>query len=204
MDNGGPYGAPQDALTLWKFSANFTTPALSTFTLANTIPIAAIRHDALPSASGRACIPQPGTTQQDRPPWLPSATVVAPGLPQLRQPRIAGDQPVRSKPRPPCPASAGGKSAAPTARPVVYQESTYAPGLTDGIHRWMGIDAKDNRGNLRSASARPAAPSPSRARGTPAVARPTGRTRCRKAKATFFAGTGCVPAPATAGATTAL
>ena len=27
MDNNGPYGAPQDALTLWKFTANFATPA---------------------------------------------------------------------------------------------------------------------------------------------------------------------------------
>ncbi len=26
MDNGGPYGAPQDALTIWEFAADFATP----------------------------------------------------------------------------------------------------------------------------------------------------------------------------------
>ena len=40
MDNNGPYGAPADALTLWKFTANFTNPPASTFVLANTIPVA--------------------------------------------------------------------------------------------------------------------------------------------------------------------
>jgi hypothetical protein len=33
MDNGGPYGAPQDALTLFKFHVDFAVPANSTFTL---------------------------------------------------------------------------------------------------------------------------------------------------------------------------
>ncbi len=63
MDNGGPYAAPQDALTLWKFSADFTTPANSTFILASTIPIAPI--DTIPAfCSGRSCIPQPGTANK--------------------------------------------------------------------------------------------------------------------------------------------
>ena len=93
MDNGGPYGAPQDALTLWKFTANFTTPALSTFTLANTIPIAA--YDTMPAfCSGRACIPQPGTTNKIDHLGYRQRPVVAPSLSQLRHPRIAGDQPV--------------------------------------------------------------------------------------------------------------
>ena len=37
-DNNGPYGAPQDALSLWKFHADFNTPANSSFMLTNTLP----------------------------------------------------------------------------------------------------------------------------------------------------------------------
>ena len=56
MDQGGPYAAPQDALTLWKFTVNFVTPASSSFTLANTIPISA--YDTIPAfCAGRACVP---------------------------------------------------------------------------------------------------------------------------------------------------
>ena len=62
MDNGGPYGAPQDALTLWKFTADFTTPAISTFTLANTIPIAA--YDTMFSAHPRGA---PASRSRARP-----------------------------------------------------------------------------------------------------------------------------------------
>jgi hypothetical protein len=40
-DNNGPYGAPADALTLWKFHYNPMTPVNSTFALVNTIPVAA-------------------------------------------------------------------------------------------------------------------------------------------------------------------
>jgi subtilisin-like proprotein convertase family protein len=31
---------------------------------------------------------------------------------------------------------------------VIYQEGTYAPGTTDGIHRWMGSMAMDGSGNI--------------------------------------------------------
>ena len=40
MDNNGPYGAPQDALTLWKFHYDPVTPGNSTFHLTNTLPTA--------------------------------------------------------------------------------------------------------------------------------------------------------------------
>ena len=35
-----------------------------------------------------------------------------------------------------------------SATPVIYQQGTYAPGATDGIHRWMGSIAMDNGGNM--------------------------------------------------------
>ncbi len=46
------------------------------------------------------------------------------------------------------PASAGGKCVIPMAVPTIFQEGTYAPGLTDGIHRWMGSIAMDGQGNM--------------------------------------------------------
>src|SRR5262245_13477057 len=63
MDNG--FGAPQDALTLWKFHADFSGPN-SSFTLTNTIPVAAFDSN-FPCSGGpgsRACIPQPGTANK--------------------------------------------------------------------------------------------------------------------------------------------
>ena len=59
-----PYGAPQDALTLWKFTADFTTPANSSFVLANTIPIASYDTIFPCSPTSRNCIPQPGTANK--------------------------------------------------------------------------------------------------------------------------------------------
>ena len=36
----------------------------------------------------------------------------------------------------------------PNGSPVIFQEGTYAPGITDGIHRWMGSIAMDGQGNM--------------------------------------------------------
>src|SRR4029453_14693107 len=36
----------------------------------------------------------------------------------------------------------------PNGTPVIFQEGRYAPGLPDGIHRWMGSIAMDNQGNI--------------------------------------------------------
>ena len=36
----------------------------------------------------------------------------------------------------------------PSSSPVIFQEGTYAPGITDGIHRWMGSIAMDGQGNM--------------------------------------------------------
>ena len=36
----------------------------------------------------------------------------------------------------------------PNTVPVIFQQATYAPGLTDGIYRWMGSIAMDRMGNM--------------------------------------------------------
>ena len=61
QDNNGPYGAPSDALNLYKFHADFAIPANSTFMLANTIPVASFNSILGLCGGTRACIPQPGT-----------------------------------------------------------------------------------------------------------------------------------------------
>ena len=147
MDNGGPYGAPQDALTLWKFTADFTTPANSTFVLANTIPIAA--YDTMfPCAPGsRDCIPQPNTgnkvdilSYRQRPLWRLAYRNFG------THESLVTNQAVEAAPN-----MAGirwWEIRSPNNSPVIYQEGTYAPGVSDGIHRWMGSIAMDGVGNM--------------------------------------------------------
>ncbi len=146
MDDGGQYGAPQDALTLWKFTVDFATPANSTFVLTHTIPIAP--YDTQFSAcSGRSCIPQPATTNKidilsyrQRPMHrlayrnlgthealvTNQSVEAAPGIAGMRWWEIRD----------------------PNGTPVIHQEGTYAPGVLDGIHRWMGSAAMDGAGNI--------------------------------------------------------
>ncbi len=144
MDNGGPYSAPQDAITLWKFTANFVTPASSSFTLANTIPVAAF--DTIPAfCSGRACIPQSGTTNlldhlgyRQRPLSVPTSA--------SSRRSIVTNQSVEAS------ATMSGirwwEIRSPNSSSVLFQDATYAPGTTDGIHRWMGALAMDTVGNI--------------------------------------------------------
>ncbi|HMA45991.1 MAG TPA: hypothetical protein VKP11_02085, partial [Frankiaceae bacterium] len=146
MDNGAGYGAPQDALTVWRFHADFVTPANSTFTLAATVPIAAF--DTIPAfCAGRACVPQPGTTNKidhlgyrQRP--LHRAAYRNFGSHEA----IVTNQSVEAS------ATMSGirwwELRDPNGTPTIFQEGTYAPGTTDSIHRWMGSIALDSAGNM--------------------------------------------------------
>jgi hypothetical protein len=147
MDNGGPYGAPADALTLWKFTANFANPPASTFVLANTIPIAAYDTIFPCSPTSRNCIPQPGTTNKvdilsyrQRPMWRLAYRNFG------THESLVTNQSVEA-----ATAMAGirwWEVRSPNSSPVLYQEGTYAPGVTDGIHRWMASLAMDKDGNM--------------------------------------------------------
>ncbi|NUM46154.1 MAG: hypothetical protein HUU38_15725, partial [Anaerolineales bacterium] len=125
MDNGGGYGAPQDALTLWKFFADFDTPANSSFTLEHTIPISAYDTVFDPCGGSRSCIPQPGTTNKidilsyrQRPIWrlayrnFGSYETLVTNQSVEAAPGIAGNRwwEIRN----------------PAGTPVIYQEGTYA------------------------------------------------------------------------------
>lgn len=147
MDDGGPYGAPQDALNVWHFNVDFATPANSTMTLEDTLPIAPYDTIFPCSPSSRNCIPQPDTTNKidilsyrQRPMWRLAyrnfgdhASMVTNQSVEAGS-AIAGIRwwEVRVT---------GGVTS-------LFQEGTYAPGLSDGIHRWMGSIAMDSAGNM--------------------------------------------------------
>jgi Carboxypeptidase regulatory-like domain len=147
MDNGGPYGAPQDALTLWKFDVDFATPVNSTLTMAAPIPVAAFDSIFPCAPSSRDCIPQPGTTTK----------VDILSYRQRLMHRLAyrnfgthealvANQSVEATP-----GIAGVRwyeIRDPNGTPTVFQQGTYAPGATDGIHRWMGSIAMDAAGDV--------------------------------------------------------
>ncbi|MBK9655588.1 MAG: choice-of-anchor J domain-containing protein [Rhodanobacteraceae bacterium] len=145
MDNGGPYGATQDALSLWAFNINFVTPASSSFQVVATIPIAP--YDTIFPCNGRSCIPQPAPlgavdilSYRQRP--MHRAAYRNYGSYQS----IVTNQSVEA-----APVMAGirwWEIRNPGANAVLYQDSTYAPGITDGTHRWMGSIAQDSNGNM--------------------------------------------------------
>jgi hypothetical protein len=147
MDNGGPYGAPQDALTFWRFHADFAVPANSTFALTHTLPVAAYDSMFPCVGSSRNCIPQPGTNvridhlgYRQRPLWrlayrnfgtheslvTNQSVEASPGMSGVRWYEIRD----------------------PNGTPTIFQQGTYSPGQTDGIHRWMGSIAMDASGNM--------------------------------------------------------
>jgi len=152
QDNNGPYGAPFDALNLYRFHADFAVPANSTFTLAATIPTAPFNSIlGLCPPGSRACIPQPNTTVKidhlgyrqrplfrlayrnfgDHEAMVTNQSVSAGNGPNGEVSGIRWWE-IRD----------------PNGTPTIFQEGTYAPGLTDGIHRWMGSIAMDNQGNI--------------------------------------------------------
>ncbi|MEA3335952.1 MAG: proprotein convertase P-domain-containing protein, partial [Chloroflexota bacterium] len=147
MDDGGQYGAPQDALTIWEFDADFVTPALSTFTLANTLPVAAFDSQFPCSPGSRDCIPQPDTANKvdvqsyrQRPIWRLAYRNFG------SHESLVTNQSVEAAPN-----MAGVRwyeVRDPGGTPTVYQQGTYAPGVSDGIHRWFGSVAMDSAGNM--------------------------------------------------------
>jgi hypothetical protein len=151
QDDNGSYGAPSDALNLYRFHADFTNPPNSTFTLAATIPTAPFNSILGLCGGTRACIPQPAT----------AVKIDHLGYRQRPLFRLAyrnfGDHEALVTNQS---VSAGNgpngevsgirwwEIRDPNGTPTIFQEGTYAPGLTDGIHRWMGSIAMDNQGNI--------------------------------------------------------
>jgi hypothetical protein len=147
MDQGGPYGAPQDALTLWKFDADFATPANSTFTLAPPIPVAAFDSVFPCTPSSRDCIPQPGTAAK-----VDILSYRQRLMHRLAYRNFGTHEALVSNQSVEATAGIAGirwyEIRDPNGTPTIFQQGTYAPGSTDGIHRWMGSVAMDAVGDL--------------------------------------------------------
>jgi hypothetical protein len=151
QDNNGPYGAPSDGLTFWKFHYDPNSPGSSTFTMTTTLATQPFNSILGLCGGSRACIPQPGTSNR----------IDHLGYRQRPLFRLAyrnfGDheslvtnQSVSAGTGP-----SGEVSGVrwweirdPNGSPVIFQEGTYAPGLTDGIHRWMGSIAMNSLGDI--------------------------------------------------------
>ncbi|MEW5989131.1 MAG: proprotein convertase P-domain-containing protein [Chloroflexota bacterium] len=148
MDNGASYGAPQDAITLWKFVVDWVTPGNSSFTLANTLNVAAFDSIYPCSATNsRACIPQPNTTNK-----VDILSYRQRPMFRLAYRNFGTHESLVTNQSVEAATSLAGvrwyELRSPNSSPVVYQQGTYAPGTTDGIHRWMGSIAMDKDGNM--------------------------------------------------------
>jgi hypothetical protein len=151
MDNNGPYGAPQDALLLWKFTANWANPAASSFTLTHTVPVAPFNSILGICGGTRACIPQPGTTNR-----IDHLGYRQRPLFRLAYRNFGTHESLVTNQSVSAGAGSGGEVSGvrwwevrlSSGTPVVHQQGTFAPGLTDGIHRWMGAAAIDAQGNI--------------------------------------------------------
>ena len=146
QDDEGPYGAPSDAINLFKFYVTWGPepqrhPGRADPAAGGRVRL---RLPVVPPGS-RNCIPQPGTSlridilsYRQRPTWrlayrnfgtyeslVTSQSVEArPGIAGMRwyELRRPGDP------------------------PLVYQQGTYAP--ADSVNRWMGSIAQDKKGNM--------------------------------------------------------
>jgi hypothetical protein len=154
MDNGGPYGAPQDALTLWKYVADFVTPANSSFGLANTLPIAPYDTIFPCPGGGRRCIPQPPPTNSTQ--FLDILAYRQRTMHRIAYRNFGTHQSLVTNqsveagngPSGPVAGIRWWEIRSPNASPVIFQEGTFAPGITDDVHRWMGSIAMDRAGNM--------------------------------------------------------
>jgi hypothetical protein len=144
MDNGGPYGAPQDALTLWKFTINWASPSSSTFVLANTIPVAAFDSMFPCGTGGRSCISQPGTTNK-----IDVLSYRQRPTNRLVYRNFGTHEVLLTSQSVEASTSVAGmrwwEIRSPNSSPVIYQQGTYSP---DSVSRWMGSIAMDQNGNI--------------------------------------------------------
>ena len=140
-------GAASDALILYKFKVDWANTGNSTLTGPTVLATSSFDTIFPCSPSARECIPQPGTTvkvdilsYRQRPTFRLAYRNFG------TYESLVTLQSVEAST-----AMAGMRwweLRSPNLNPVIYQEGTYAPGVTDGIYRWMGSIAMDKVGNM--------------------------------------------------------
>src|SRR5437588_412767 len=150
-DNNGPYGAPQDALTVWKFHYDPNMPNLSTFALTNTLPTQPFNSILALCGGSRACIPQPNTTNR-----IDHLGYRQRPLFRLAYRKFGDHESLVTNQSVSAGTGPNGEVSgirwwelrSPNSSPIIFQQGTYAPGITDGIHRWMGSIAMNSLGDI--------------------------------------------------------
>lgn len=146
MDDGGPYGAPQDAVTLWKFVADFANPPSSSFTLARVLPVAPFDSIFPCAPSSRECIPQPSTTRK-----LDVLSYRQRPTHRLAYRNFGTHESLVTSQSVEAWTNIAGmrwyEIRDPLGSPFIHQQGTYAP-VGDGTNRWMGSVAMDRLGNM--------------------------------------------------------
>jgi hypothetical protein len=151
QDNNGPYGAPQDALNIFKFHYDPVTPGNSTFTLTNTLPTTPFNSILGLCGGTRNCIPQPNTANR-----IDHLGYRQRPLFRLAYRNFGSHESLVTNQSVSAGTGPNGEVSgirwwelrSPNSSPVIFQEGTYAPGLTDGIHRWMGSIAMNSLGDI--------------------------------------------------------
>lgn len=146
-----PAGSPNymlnfgtNSLNLWKFHADFATPANTSLTGPNNIPVAAFTE----ACGGGTCVPQPGTSTKldslgDRLMYRLAYRHFADGHESLvvnQSVKVSGTK--RSE----VDGVRWYELRNVSSSPTVYQLGTFAP--NDGVSRWMGSIAMDKVGNI--------------------------------------------------------
>src|SRR5882672_7303107 len=151
QDNNGPYGAPSDGLTFWKFHYDPGTPGNSTFAMTTTLATQPFNSILGLCGGSRNCIPQPSTANKidhlgyrQRPLFRLAYRNFG------THESLVTNQSVSAGTGPNGEVSGirWWELRSPNSSPVIFQEGTYAPGLTDGIHRWMGSIAMNSLGDI--------------------------------------------------------
>ena len=144
MDSGGPYGAPTDALNLFKFSVNWTTPGSSTFTFSNQLNTADFDSIFPCTPTSRNCIPQPGTTNK-----IDILSYRQRPMHRLAYRNFGTHESLVTNQSVEATTGIAGirwwEIRSPNSSPVIHQEGTYSP---DNVNRWMGSIAMDRVGNM--------------------------------------------------------
>jgi hypothetical protein len=123
----------KNVIQLWKFHADFATPANSTFTGPIVLPVASFSQRCF-----RSCVPQPGTTQLldalgDRPMYRLAYRQFPNGVESL-----VFNHSISTGVR-------WYEVRSPNGTPTVFQQGTFGP---DKNIRWMGSAAMDQAGDM--------------------------------------------------------
>jgi hypothetical protein len=145
QDDDASDGATFDALNVFSLRASFRHPERSTFGLQKQIPIAPV-DTIFPCAPGsRNCLPEPNVPLRS---WLDFLVRQRPLWRLQYRNQGTFESLVTNESVEARTAQAGVRwfELRNPADPVLHQEGTWAP--DDGVHRWLGSVAADQRGNI--------------------------------------------------------